>query len=41
MNIGKLDLCLEETNTKVNEVLNTCNNSIDDVYFCGLDYVLY
>jgi len=41
MNNGKLDLYLEETNTKVNEVLKIYNNSIDNVYICGLDYVLY
>ena len=31
--IGKLDLYLEETNTKVNEVLKTCNNSIGSAFF--------
>lgn len=41
MNTGKLDLYLDETNTKVNEVLKTYNNSTAKVYFCGLDYVLY
>lgn len=33
INIGKLDLYLEETKTKVNEVLKTYNNTVGNVFF--------
>lgn len=40
MNMEELDLYLEETNTKVNEVLKTCNNSIMSIFVAWIMFYI-